>query len=117
MKIDGVWILEVSGIHGWERISTVFLEKGRYLSGSANIFSHGTYKTKGKKVKFKLKVTQHGKKQVMFGEKLKQFNVVMQAKYNNNKIEGKMSMAGAHSRTSQYTFRLLRLADIPAKPK
>jgi len=33
MSIDGVWALEVADIYGWDRKSTVFLEKGRYLGG------------------------------------------------------------------------------------
>ena len=69
MSIDGIWVCEVAGIFGWERVSTVYLEKGRYLGGGADIFSHGTYVTDGKRVKFKLSVTQHGNKISIFGEK------------------------------------------------
>ena len=32
MSLDGIWVFEVAGIYGWERVSTVFLEKGRYLA-------------------------------------------------------------------------------------
>jgi hypothetical protein len=39
MSLNGVWVLEVAGAFGWERVSTVFLEKGRYLGGGAIFFS------------------------------------------------------------------------------
>ena len=117
MSLDGIWIFEVAGIHGWERVSTAFLEKGRYLSGGALIFSQGNYVTDGKKVKFKLDVTQHGKTVPIFGEKRKHFQTEMTAKRKGNKIEGKVRLKGARSTAAEYPFRLLRLADIPAISK
>ncbi len=39
MSLNGVWSLEIAGIYGWERVSTVFLEDGRYLGGGATHFS------------------------------------------------------------------------------
>ena len=117
MSLDGIWIFEVAGIHGWERVSTVFLEKGRYLGGGALMFSQGNYVTDGKKIKFKLQVTQHGKAVAVFGEKRKQFHTELTAKRKGNKIEGKVRLKGARSTAAEYPFRLLRLADIPALPK
>ena len=60
MSLDGIWAFEIAGIYGWERVSTVYLEKGRYLGGGAFIYSKGSYVTKGKKIKINLQVTQHG---------------------------------------------------------
>jgi hypothetical protein len=117
MSLDGIWVLEVAGIYGWERISTAFMEKGRYLSGSVSMFSQGTYVSSGNKVKIKLQVTQHGKKRAIFGEKRKQFSVVMTAKHDGKKIVGKISLKGAKSTATEYPFRLLRQTDIPALPK
>jgi len=117
MSLDGIWVFEIAGIYGWERVSTVFLEKGRYLGGGAIIFSRGTYVTKGKKVTMELDVTQHGKKGSLFGEKRKYFSTVMKAKRKGDKIEGKAYLKGAHSSTASYPFRLLRQTDIPDFPK
>ena len=116
MSVDGVWIFEVSGAYGWERLSTVFLEKGRYLGGGASIFSRGTYKTKGKNITIKLKVIQHGEKLTVFGGKLKSFSTVMKAKRHGDIIEGEIKLKGSHSKTVTYRFRLLRLTDLPDFP-
>jgi hypothetical protein len=117
MLLDGIWVFEVAGIYGWERISTAFMEKGRYLSGNASMFSQGTYVSNGNKVKIKLQVTQHAKKRAIFGEKRKQFSVVMTAKHDGKKIQGRVSLKGAKSTATEYPFRLLRQTDIPALPE
>lgn len=117
MSLDGIWVFEVAGIYGWERVSTVFLEKGRYLGGGAVIFSQGTYVVDGNKIKIELKVTQHGEKQAIFGEKRKHFSTEATAKRDGDKIEGKVRLKGGKSSAAEYPFRLLRLADLPACPK
>ena len=103
MLLDGIWFFQVAGIYGWERISTAFIEKGRYLSGNASMFSQGTYVSNGNKVKIKLQVTQHGKKRAIFGEKRKQFSVVMTAKHDGKKIQGRVSLS---------TISFNRLSDV-----
>ena len=117
MSLDGIWVFEVAGIYGWERISTAFMEKGRYLSGSASLFSQGTYVSNGNKVKIKLQVTQHGKKRAIFGEKSKHVSVVLTAKHDGKMIVGKVTLKGAKSTATEYPFRLLRQTDIPALPE
>ena len=117
MSLDGIWIFEVVGVYGWERVSTAFMEKGRFLSGSASAFSYGTYVADGNKVKIKLQVTQHGKKRTIFGEKHRRFSIVMKAKCDGDKIEGKASLKGAKSTATHYSFRLLRKLDLPAFPQ
>ena len=112
MSLDGIWVVELAGVHGWERVSTAFLEKGRYLAGGALMFSQGSYETDGKKVKIKVKVTQHAKAVPVFGEKRKHFQTEMTGKYKGNKIEGKVRLKGARSNAAEYPFRLLRIADI-----
>ena len=117
MSLDGIWVFEVAGVYGWEQISTAFMEKGRFLSGSASGFSQGTYVSDGNKVKIKLQVTQRGKNRTIFGEKRKHFSIVMKATSDGNKVEGKISQKGAKSTAAQHSFRLLRKADLPALPK
>jgi len=117
MSLDGIWAFEIAGIYGWERISTVYLEKGRYLGGGAFLYSKGNYVIDGKKIKFNLQVTQHGDMRAIFGEKRERFATEMTAKRDGDKIEGKARLKGAHSTVAQYPFRLLKLDDLPAIPK
>lgn len=117
MSLDGIWVFEVAGIYGWERVSTVFMENGRYLSGGASMFSQGTYVSNGNKVKIKLQITQHAKKRSIFGEKRKHVSVVLSGKHDGEKITGRVSLKGAKSTANEYPFRLLRLTDIPALPE
>ncbi len=117
MSLDGIWAFEVAGVYGWERVSTAFMEKGRYLSGGTSVFSYGTYVSDGNKLKIKLHVTQHGKKRTIFGEKHRRFSIVMKAIRDGNKIEGKISLKGAKSNATQYSFRLIRKMDLPAFPE
>ncbi len=117
MSLDGIWVFEVAGVYGWERVSSVFMEKGRYLSGGASAFSQGTYVSDGNKVKIKLQVTQHGETRAIFGEERKQFSVVLTAERDGDKIEGKVSLKGSKSTATKYTFRLLRQADLPPLPQ
>ena len=116
MSLDGIWVFEVAGVYGWERVSTAFMEKGRYLSGGASMFSHGSYVSNGNKVKIKLQVTQLGKNRTVFGEKRKRFSVVLKAINDGDKIEGKVSLKGAKSTATEHAFRLLRKMDLPALP-
>ena len=117
MSLDGIWVFEVSGIYGWERISTVFLEKGRYLGGGAMMFSQGNYTVDGKHIQIELDVTQHGEKQTIFGEKRKFFSTIMNGKLKGKTITGSAHLKGGHSTIAKYRFRLLRLADLQKLPK
>jgi hypothetical protein len=117
MSLDGIWSVEIGGIYGWERMSTAFFEKGRYLSGGPVMFSQGTYVVDGKKIKIKMKITQHGKKRIAYGEKLKHFSLVITAKRDGKKIKGEAHRKGDESHAFKYPVRFSKLADIPAFPK
>ena len=119
ISIDGIWVFEVAGAFGWERLSTIFLEKGRYLGGGAAIHSIGTYTVKGKKVTMKTHVTQHGKRIVMYGEKKHHFSTHISAKIKakGKKIEGIISLDGAKSTAAKYHVRWIKQAEIPGLPK
>jgi hypothetical protein len=117
MSLDGVWVLEVAGVYGWERVSSVFLEKGRYLGGGAFFFSQGSYVGKGDNVKFSLNVTRHGRERTIFGEKRKKFSTVIKAKAGKDIINGYACLKGAHSSTAKYPVRLLRQTELVKFPK
>ncbi|MCU7835612.1 MAG: hypothetical protein KZQ83_10215 [gamma proteobacterium symbiont of Taylorina sp.] len=118
MSLDGIWVFEVAGLYGWERLSTVFMEKGRYLGGSSSIYSQGKYVIKGKKVKIQLDVTQHGDLSVVFGIKSRHFSTVTTAKIKKKgqKIEGIVRMEGARSNVNTYHVRWIKQEKILALP-
>jgi len=117
MSVDGVWVLEVAGVYGWERVSTVFLEKGRYLGGGPVFFTQGSYVTDGNKIKFSLNITRHGAAQTVFGEKRERFSTEVNAKIKKRMIKGHAKLKGAHSSVAKQSIRLLRRADLTAIPK
>ena len=119
MSIDGIWVLEVAGVFGWERLSTIFLEKGRYLGGGSAFFTQGDYVVKKNKVRFNLQITKHNSKDktVIYGERHKQFSTQMKAKIKKDKIVGVMHLVGAKSTAEKYHVRLLKKADLPKIPK
>lgn len=117
MSLDGAWSLEIYGVYGWERMSTVFFEKGRYLSGGPVMFGQGNYAVDGKKLKIKIKITQHGKKRVAYGEKRKYFSVVITAKRKGNIIIGEAHRTGDKSHAFKYPVRFSKLAEMPDFPK
>jgi hypothetical protein len=80
MKIDGVWGVEVHGLHGWDPVSTAILEKGRYFTASANHFSIGSYKKDKDKFSAKVRVIQYGEPSIIFGEKSENFDAVFKGK-------------------------------------
>ncbi len=117
MSVDGIYAFEIGGIFGWELMSTVVLEKGRYIGGGADFSTQGTYVTDGKKVKIKLEVTQYNEHGIVWGEKRKHFSSVITAKCKGKTIEGNVRLKGAQSTTVQYPVRLLRVANLPPFPK
>ena len=91
MKVEGVWGVEYHGLHGWERVSTAFLENGRYLAASANHYTVGSFKKEKNKFRAKARITQYGKVQVIFGTKSENFDVLIKGKIRNTgQIVGKI---------------------------
>lgn len=119
MSLDGIWVLEIAGVFGWERMSSVFLEKGRYLGGGSIFYTQGSYTTKKNQVKFNLELTRHNHrdKTVVYGQIRKQFRTVVKAKVKKNEILGTMRLEGNKSTAEKYHIRLLRMADLPKIPK
>ena len=115
MSLNGVWALEVPSVYGWERISTAFWEKGRYLGGNANFYSQGNYKIKGKNVAISLNIIHHSGNATVFGEKQKKFSVEFSGKKKKNMISGHIYLKNAHSSVASYPTRFIRLADIVQK--
>ena len=117
MSLDGIWVLELAGIYGWERVSTVFLEKGRYLGCGTFFLGEGTYVVKGKKVNFKVEVTQNEDRRTVFGEKRKHFSTEITAKRKGKIIQGKVRLTGSRSTVAAYAVRFKKYSRLPAFPK
>jgi len=118
MSLNGIWALEIANVYGWNRVGTVFLEKGRYLGASADFFSQGSYTSKGKQVKMQLNVTHHGSSDMaVFGEKSKCFAVEFEGKYKKDTIRGQSKLKGAHSRVATQSVRFLKLEKIKKHKK
>ncbi|MCW8930762.1 MAG: hypothetical protein OQL19_11035 [Gammaproteobacteria bacterium] len=115
MSIDGIWVLEIAGVFGWERLSTVFLEKGRYLGGGPVFFTQGKYVVKKNKATFDLQITKHKSRDrtVVYGEIRKQFSTQMKANIKKDKIVGTMRLVGAKSTAEKYHVRLIKKSDLP----
>ncbi len=118
MSLDGIWALEIANVYGWNRIGTVFLEKGRYLGASANFFSQGHYSSKGKQVKIQHHVTRHGASDLtVFGEKSKYFSIEFEGKYKKDIILGQSKLKDAHSRVATQSVRFIKLEKIKKHKK
>jgi hypothetical protein len=84
MNIEGVWKLEMMGLNGWEQLSTVFMEDGRYLSASANHYSIGSYQVDGDVFEADTSVIQHGDVRTLFGSKKKRLDVSLKGTKNKD---------------------------------
>ena len=111
MKIDGIWKLEISGLHGWERLATVFLENGRYLSASADHYTIGKYRLEGKAFTAETSAMQYGNIRTIFGSRQEKLDTIIQGKVKKDgRIVGMVSPAGPKAPETQ--MRLTRLGDL-----
>ena len=111
MNVDGVWKLEITGLHGWERLATVFLENGRYLSASADHYTIGKYVVDGKKFTAETTAVQYGNIRTIFGSKMEQLDTTIKAKIKKDgSIVGTVSPTNHKAQDTQ--MRLNRLGDI-----
>ena len=89
MSCEGIWVVEIKGPYGWEKIAFAFLKKGEYLGAGPNHYSVGTYKQDGENLEISVVVTQHGQLRTMFGKKFaKQLQITSKCKIEKDKIVG-----------------------------
>lgn len=111
MNIEGVWKLEIGGLHGWERLATVFLENGRYLSASADHYTIGKYLVDGKSFTAETSAMQYGNIRTIFGSKQEQLDTTLRGKIKKNgSIVGTVSPTNHKAQETQ--IRLNRLGDL-----
>ena len=78
MSVNGIWKVELAGLHGWEGISTVLMQDGRYFASSADHYSTGNYEVDGEHFKAKLHTVQHGEVRAIFGDKRERWDTHME---------------------------------------
>ena len=89
MSINGIWGTEICGAYGWEAISTVFMENGRYTGGGRNHYSCGRYKEKSDgSLVFKIDYNQFGNQRPLFGQKSSKLSLVIKARRDGDVILG-----------------------------
>ena len=111
MRIDGIWKLEIGSLHGWERLSTVFLENGRYLSASADHYTIGTYQLDGNTFTAEISSMQYGNIRTIFGSKQEKLDTILRGKIREDgSIVGTVCPAGREAPETQ--MRLNRLGDL-----
>ena len=69
MSCKGVWIMEMKGPYGWERIGIAFIKNGEFLGAGPNHYSVGSYKEDGNNLEISITVTQCGALRTIFGKK------------------------------------------------
>lgn len=95
MSCEGVWVVEMKGPYGWERIAIAFLKNGEYLGAGPNHYSVGTYKQDGDKFEMTVVVTQHGQLRTIFGKKFAgKLQITLSGKIEDDKITGTSKAKG-----------------------
>jgi hypothetical protein len=95
MSCEGVWVVEMKGPYGWERIAFAFLKNGEYLGAGPNHYSVGTYREDGENLEISVVVTQHGQLRTIFGKKFSnKLQITSKCKIEKNKIIGTSKAKG-----------------------
>jgi len=110
MSVDGIWKVEMLGPHGWDAVSTAFLEDGRYLSASQDHYSVGRYEIDGKRINMNVANHAHRPDRAMFGAPGAQVGLDFEGEIKGDQISGQ---AEDQQAVYSITFRATRLADLP----
>ena len=95
MSCKGVWMVEMKGPYGWERIAMAFMKNGEYLGAGPNHYSVGSYKEDGNDVQMSVTVTQCGELRTIFGQKSSgNLQITSKGKIEKNKIIGTSKAKG-----------------------
>jgi hypothetical protein len=95
MSCKGVWMVEMKGPYGWERIAMAFMKNGEYLGAGPNHYSVGSYKEDGNDVQISTTVTQCGALRTIFGQKPPhKLQITSKGKIEKDKIIGRSKAKG-----------------------
>jgi hypothetical protein len=95
MSCKGVWMVEMKGPYGWERIAMAFMKNGEYLGAGPNHYSVGSYKEDGNDVQISITVTRCGALRTIFGQKPPhKLQITSKGKIEKDKIIGTSKAKG-----------------------
>ena len=110
MSVNGIWKVEIPGIHGWESTATAFIEDGKYRGGSENHYLVGTYEVCGNRIKISASGEQRGQGRTMFGKNQESLELNFEGEINGDVMQGEARDAEGDHRIS---VQISRLADLP----
>jgi hypothetical protein len=111
MSCDGIWVVEMKGPYGWERIAIAFLKNGEYMGAGPNHYSLGKFKEDGDNFEMSVVVTQHGQLRTIFGKKFAgKLHVTAKGKIEKDKIVGRSTAKGM--KKFDVLLRLTRVGDF-----
>ena len=111
MSCEGIWIVEMKGPYGWERIAFAFLKNGEYMAAGPNHYSVGSYKEDGDNFETTIVVTQHGQLRTIFGKKFAgKLQITSKGKIEKNKIIGTSKATGM--KNFDVMLRLTKVGDF-----
>ena len=108
--IEGVYKVELLGLHGWENFSTAIIDDGQYRSASAYHFADGVYQVDGDSFNMVGNLTQYTEHNPLFGKKgSKGLPIVFNGAIGNGYIDGEVSVVGRNKYAHHF-----RLSKVPA---
>ncbi len=108
--MNGICKVEMLGPYGWEPVATAFLEDGIYRAASENHYTVGSYEVSGNRIEISAVAVRHGKARVVFGEKKREINLILEGEIKGDEIRGQ---ARDDKGSYQVSFRITRLSDLP----
>ena len=111
MSCEGIWVVEMKGPYGWERIAIAFMKNGEYLGAGPNHYAVGRYKEDGKNFEMSVALTQYGQLRTIFGKKFAgKIHITSKGTIEKNKIIGTSKAKGV--KNFDVLIRLTRVDDI-----
>lgn len=111
MSCEGIWVVEMKGPYGWERIAIAFMKDGKYLGAGPNHYAVGSYKEDGENFEMSVALTQYGQLRTIFGKKFAgKIQITSKGKIEKNKITGTSKAKGV--KNFDVLIRLTRVDDI-----
>ena len=108
VEVEGMWLMELLGRDGWEAIGTAFIEGGRYLRGSSNACTVGTYRVDGDTITIEATTSLFEGARTIYGRSSGQVQIKYEAKIQDGALEG-----GASDGEYTTRFRGRRVGDLP----
>ena len=108
VEVEGIWRMELLGRDGWEPVGTAFIEGGRYLRGSSDACTVGTYRLDGDTIIIDATTSLFEGARTIYGKSSGQVRIKYEAKIKDGTLEG-----GASDGEYTTRFRGTRIGDLP----